>query len=148
MKRSLLLRLSAIVIVCVAFLAVVAPVLADWEWCIIDPHVTVGGHQLQLEALVGAQGQLDQIGNAQFVLAVPPGVPASVTYLDPGTQCRIVVDPRLQVGPDGSIPVWSAVFVLTRTQHPVMFNVLADGQLAAQAQGTTGTFICTSLVLQ
>jgi hypothetical protein len=147
MKKSLFLRLAAILIACVAFLAVAAPALADWEWCIIDPHVTVGGHQLQLEALIGAQGPLDLIGDAQFIVAVPPGVPASVTYCDPGTQCRIFVDPRLQVGPDGSIPLRAAVVVLTRTQHPVVFEVMVDGQLAVQVEGTTGAFISTSLVL-
>jgi hypothetical protein len=147
-KKSLFLRLAAIMVACVAFLAVAAPALADWEWCIIDPHVTVGGHQLQLEALIGAQGPLDLIGDAQFMVAVPPGVPARVTFCDPGTQCRIVVDPRLQVGPDGAIPMRAAVIVFARTQHPVMFEVLVDGEQAAGVEGMTGAFISTSLVLQ
>ncbi len=146
MKRSFLLRLAAILIACVAFLAVAAPALADWTWCIIDPHVTVADHHLELKAYY--QEGITLAGDAEFFVAIPPDVPASVTYCDPGTQCAVIVDPSLQVGPNGAIPVRAGVLVNAQPQGAVLLTVIADGVQLAQVPGTSGALISTDIVLQ
>jgi hypothetical protein len=149
MKKKWLIRIAVLVGACMAALLVAAPVMAMWDWCDVDPSLSIGGHNVSIQA--GIQGDPSLIrGNIVFTVEVPFGTQTQVISCDPGGKVVIQYDsPGPGDGPkDGpkggpghknskGIPVDVSVDINSWQTFQTRVIVFVDGKRVAQDTATT-----------
>lgn len=91
MRKKLLIRAAVVLGVCLATLLMAAPAMAIWDWCDVDPTLTIGGHTVSLDA--SYQGDPSQIrGKIEFIVEVPAGTQVKVVSCDSTAQVKVIYD--------------------------------------------------------
>jgi hypothetical protein len=91
MRKKWLIRATVLLGVCVATLLIAAPAMAIWDWCDVDPTLSIGGHTVSLDA--SYQGDPSQIrGKIEFTVEVPAGTQVKLISCDSTAQVKIVYD--------------------------------------------------------
>jgi hypothetical protein len=132
MKKKWLIRAAIILGVCMAALLIAAPAMAMWDWCDVDPVVSIGGHTVSLD--VSIQGDPQQInGHIVFTVSVPQDIQIAVISCAPGVQVKIRKCDDSSTG----IPVEVSVGIKTKDTLNTQLSVSLDGVQIVQEQGTT-----------
>jgi hypothetical protein len=151
MKKKWFIRAAVMLGVCVATLLIAAPAMAMWDWCDIDPVVSIGGHTVSLDAAF--QGDPQQIrGDIVFSITVPKGTQVHIISCEPNAEVKINYNNGngndCNNGNNGNdrssfrqssrgIPVAVSVDINTRTTFNTRLTVSLDGTQIDQEQGTT-----------
>ncbi len=143
MKRKWLVRSAVILGVLMSTVLVVVPAMAIWDWCDVDPVVSIGGHTVNLDASI--QGDPGQItGNIEFTVTVPLGTEVNVISSQPGATVDIQY---MKWFPAGFftrfVPVYVNVDINTKAVYNTRLVVTVDGQkVASDAGNTRGELNC------
>ena len=144
MKKKWMIRVAVLFGVCMAALLVAAPAMAMWDWCDVDPSLSIGGHNVSIQAAIQGDPTLIR-GNIVFTVEVPFGTQVKVISCDPGAQVRI------QYGYNGfyggswggwyqtsrGIPVDVSVDINSWKTFQTSVVVFVDGTQVAQDNATT-----------
>jgi hypothetical protein len=72
MKKKWMIRVAVLIGTLMAALLVAAPAMAMWDWCDVDPSMTIANHAVALH--VAIQGNPDALpDNIAFTVSVPKG---------------------------------------------------------------------------
>ena len=152
MKRKWLIRAAVVLGVFVSTLLIAAPAMAMWDWCDVDPVLSIGGHTVSLDASL--QGDPQQIrGDIVFSVTVPKGTQIRVVSCERGATVKINYDNSSNNSNNNSnnddnnltacrrgsssIPVEVSVDINTKTVFNTRLTVTQDGKQIAQVLGTT-----------
>jgi hypothetical protein len=81
MQKKWILRVIVLLGVFVSSLLIVAPAMAIWVWCDVDPTLNIDGHVVSLQTSI--QGDPQEInGKIKFSVSVPDGIKSSVVSCD------------------------------------------------------------------
>jgi hypothetical protein len=148
MKNKLLIRAAVILGVCMATLLVATPAMAIWDWCDVDPVLSIDGHNVSLQAAI--QGDPQQMhGKIAFRVSVPEGTEVSVISCEPNARVIIKYDKsKSGVDDDHSIPVEVSVDIKTKTTFNSRLGVSLDGEQISQEQGNTDSELVSSFIIE
>jgi len=135
MRKKLLIRAAVVLGVCLATLLMAAPAMAIWDWCDVDPILTIGGHSVSLDAAYLGDSQ-DINGKITFVVTVPRGTPVSIDAVDPGVKVKVRYDGDSSNG----IPVGVSVSIKSKQTYDTTLTVTLEGtQLTVETGNTDDT---------
>ena len=135
MRKKWLLRAIVMLGVCVATLLIAAPAMAIWDWCDVDPTLSIGGHPVSLDAAY--QGNPADInGKISFVVTVPRGTQVLVGTLEPNVNVKV----RFGDASSSGIPVDVSVSIKSKTSYNTSLSVSLDTkQILKQERGKTNS---------
>jgi hypothetical protein len=131
-----------------AALLVAAPAMAMWDWCDVDPSLSIGGHDVSIQAAIQGDPTLIR-GNIVFTVEVPFGTQIRVDSCDPGARVVIKYDySGFSFGfgnsywggwnkPSKDIPVDVSVDINSWKTFQTRVVVFVDGKQVAQDTATT-----------
>jgi len=136
--KNWMLRGVAILGVLISTLLIVAPAMAMWDWCDVDPTLSIGSHTISIMASIKGDPQ-DINGKIKFYVIVPDGVSSSIISCDHAGKVK------LTSGPVADCEVIAAI--KTKSTYKSQLVVLVDGVPAATVLGTTdNALVCTFLI--
>ena len=157
MKKKWMIRVAVLIGTLMAALLVAAPAMAMWDWCDVDPTLTIGWHNVSIQASIQGDPTLIR-GNIVFTVNVPKGTQVKLVSSDPGAQVKVNYtnsdennygdnsngNGRNDHGNGGSyhgsskgIPVDVSVDINSWTMFKTKVVVYVDGNLVAQDTATT-----------
>ena len=141
MKKKWMIRVAVLFGVCMAALLVAAPAMAMWDWCDVDPSLSIGGHDVSIQASIQGDPSLIR-GNITFTVEVPYRTHVEVISCDPGGKVVIKYDSPGPKGGRGNktskgIPVEVSVDINSQETFHTKVVVYADGKQVAQDTATT-----------
>lgn len=141
MRKKWLIRATVILGVCVATLLIAAPAMAIWDWCDVDPTLSIGGHTVSLDAAYLGNSH-DINGEITFIVTVPRGTPVSIGKVDPGVQLKIRYDGNSSNG----IPVEVSAGIKANTNFDTKLTVVLDEKQLVVKNGMTNNSLDYSFV--
>jgi hypothetical protein len=150
MKKMWLMRLAVIATVCLSMLMIASPALAIWEWCELDPVITIDGHTVSIQGMV--QGDPQQVaraikGNILFEVSVPHGVNTKVVFIEKNAKLKITEDKCSSEHDNHAVNIDVALSVKTHEEYPMMLKISVDGVVVGEILGNTEHELNTRVTL-
>jgi hypothetical protein len=135
MQKKWILRVIVLLGVFVSSLLIVAPAMAIWVWCDVDPTLNIDGHVVSLQTSI--QGDPQEInGKIKFSVSVPDGIKSSVVSCDH--------DAKVKISGGKGTQVQVFVDIKTKTTYIDQLMVFVDGTQVVFDKGTTdGELVCS-----
>jgi hypothetical protein len=139
MNKKWILRVTVVLAVVISALLMVAPVMAMWDWCEVDPALNINGHTVNIVASIQGNPQ-DINGKIKFVVVVPEGVSSSIISCDHAGKVKI------DTGTGAEVEVFA--YLKTKTTYASQLIVNIDGNQVAFARGTTDNQLTCTFDIQ
>jgi hypothetical protein len=148
MSKKWLVRILGVIGVVTSALLVTTPVAAMWDWCEVDPTLSISGHTVALQASMQGDPQA-VIGQTVFTVSVPWGTSVSVVSIEKGAKVNINY---CGMAWGNTVPVRVNVDIKTkgRTSYKTRLTVCVDGggstvlDESTTDRGLNGTFNLTT----
>ena len=137
--KNWILRGAAILGVLISSLLIVAPAMAMWDWCDVDPTLSIGSHTVSIMASVKGDPQ-DINGKIKFYVVAPEGLSSSVISTERAAKVK------LSAGNNGNVEITADI--KTKAVYEWKIEVLVDGAQTAVVYGTTNNALYCTFPLQ
>ena len=136
--KNWILRGAAILAILISTLLIAAPAMAIWDWCDVDPIVSIGTHTVSIMTSIPGDPH-DINGKIKIYVVVPEGLPSSVISSDHAGKVK------LSTGNNTEVEVTAQI--KTKVAYDSKLVVLVDGIEAATVTGTTdNALVCTFMI--